>query len=498
MGRLGEIGLVGGKREVWGGSKEVVVKGLQILLMVAVVCGWWAGVVWGREVVVRVEVDRVLRTGADRVVGVNLNYLRDLDVNRVGGGESLEGALKGLGARWLRFPGGEKSNFHRWAVAPYEKAGPESLEWYASVAGARMDFDQYMAVVRRVGAEPYVVVGFDPTGRSKRSRQEWVADAVAWVRYANVTKGYGVKFWEVGNENWMEGKLGPVETAEVVREFAEAMKKVDPTILVGASGKGGVEAWWRPFLAGEGQKRGAGEVIDFVSISLYNAWEWKGYEYWLKNPETDLIGEVRRTLAVVDRFVPEGKRGKIGIVVAETNSRDYSKDGWAATNTLGHGLVTFETLARLSAEPRVKSAMVWTTRWVKDEEAEKDHFYLLRADNRLTAMGEAVSAWGGAGAGVLPVMVGVDVRGGEGRVAAYATRSEEGDAVRVWVVNRGKESERVLIEVGGGEVRGSRTVRQLAGKGEGDVAPVWREVEVGADGAVECSPVSITVVSFGG
>ena len=34
------------------------------------------------------------------------------------------------------------------------------------------------------------------------------AEAAAWVKYANVTKNYGVKYWEVGNEVYGNGAYG--------------------------------------------------------------------------------------------------------------------------------------------------------------------------------------------------------------------------------------------------------------------------------------------------
>lgn len=432
---------------------------------------------WAKVVV---NLNKVERRGADRVVGINLNYLRDLDVNRVEGARPLKAALGEMGVRWLRYPGGEKSNFHKWSVPPYRVAKSEALEWYATVEGERMDFDQYMKLVREVGAEPYVVVGLDSTGRSKRSRAEWLADAVAWVRYANVEKKYGVRYWEVGNENWMEGRLGAAETGKVVREFGEAMKSVDPTILVGTNGKGGVAEWWGPML-GE-----AGGTLDFVSMSLYNTWEWGGYQYWVRNPGVDLIGDVRRTLELVDRFVPVGKKGTIELVVAETNSKDYSKGGWAGENSLGHALVTFETLARLSGEARVAGAMVWNTRWVKDAEAALDQFYALGPKNEPLPTGRAVEAWAGA---VLPVMVAASVQGGGGNVAAYAARSEDGKEAVVWVVNRGMGGVTVEVEAEGMR---AKALRQLSGTGEGDANPVWREG--GLELLVKCPGVSITVV----
>src|SRR5436190_1896173 len=68
----------------------------------------------------------------------------------------------------------------------------------------------------------------------------------AWVRYANVTKGYGAKYWEIGNEIYGNGHYGadweadshpaktPVEYANNVVAYADAMKAVDPSVKIGA------------------------------------------------------------------------------------------------------------------------------------------------------------------------------------------------------------------------------------------------------------------------
>ena len=61
-------------------------------------------------------------------------------------------------------------------------------------------------------------------------------EAAAWVRYANVVKGYGIKYWQAGNEvngRWETG--GPVNAADHVKRFIryyDAMKAVDPSIRV--------------------------------------------------------------------------------------------------------------------------------------------------------------------------------------------------------------------------------------------------------------------------
>jgi alpha-L-arabinofuranosidase len=61
------------------------------------------------------------------------------------------------------------------------------------------------------------------------------------VQYANITKGYGVKYWEIGNEIYGNGYYGadweadnhpsksPAAYAQNVVQYASAMKTIDPT-----------------------------------------------------------------------------------------------------------------------------------------------------------------------------------------------------------------------------------------------------------------------------
>ncbi len=92
-----------------------------------------------------------------------------------------------------------------------------------------MDFEQFMDVCRSLTppAEPLITVNFF-TGTTQ--------EAADWVYYANIHKGYNIKYWEIGNENsgnWESG--GPVDSefyAKRFIEFYDAMTTVDPNIVV--------------------------------------------------------------------------------------------------------------------------------------------------------------------------------------------------------------------------------------------------------------------------
>lgn len=432
--------------------------------------------------VITVHADRVIRADADQFFGIDLNYIRDRDSNRPDA-RPLEVALREMGVRWLRFPGGEKSNYHLWSEPPYEKPAPQSLGWYAIPKGDRMNFDQYIDLCRRVKVEPYVVVGYESEERTGLTEQKWLDTATAWVRYAK-SKGDRVRYWEVGNENWNGHKGTPTEMARIVCEFATAMKKVDPSILIGASGDN--EAWWKDFLPI------AAPSIDFLTVSEYTGWEWKSYDRFLNNPE--LGGIAKTAVAAIDKYAPPSDRPRLQVIVAETNTIDYSKEPWPDSNDLGHALVTFDTLGHLLAEPRIRAAMVWTTRWMDDADAPKSQYYALGSRNELMPTGQALRIWG---AFVEPLLVAVE--GSNMTTEGFAARSKNGRSMTVWLMNRGKTPQDVRLSVEGAEYLVAQR-RQFSGSSENDGSPRWEILSDTAlsDGvyADSLAPLSVTILTL--
>jgi alpha-N-arabinofuranosidase len=425
-----------------------------------------------------VESNHILRRDADKFVGVNLNYIRDADANRLKA-RALDTALKDMGTRWLRYPGGEKSDYCLWAQSPYTKPHPISLGYYGTVAGTRMDFDEYIAHCRAVGAEPYVVVGYESEAHTGRTKAQWIESAAAWVKYANQTKHYGVRYWEVGNENWNNHKGTAEELAQIVTEFAHAMKASDPTVHIGASGNG--NGWWSQFLPI------AAPSLDFINLSLYNCWAWKGYDHFVQNPTEDTIGDVETALKAIDSYAPPADRARLKVIVSETNSKDYSDKGWPGTNTLGHTLVSFDTLGKCMAQPCVLTAMVWTTRWMNDGEAKNSQWYALGPDNEILPTGRAVALWGQFVQKDL-----VAVTGGSVAISAYASRSGDGRAMTVWVLNRGyNQVDNVRVVLPAAFHFRKAALYRLSGTGPEDASPQWGPV-----GTVSVSGNALPVLSY--
>ncbi|MEW6229826.1 MAG: hypothetical protein AB1700_17325 [Bacillota bacterium] len=67
---------------------------------------------------------------------------------------------------------------------------------------ADIDTDELCFLARYAGAEPWIQVN---TAWPTVIAVEFAAE---WVQYTNVTKGYGVKYWEIGDEGTEAGPGG--------------------------------------------------------------------------------------------------------------------------------------------------------------------------------------------------------------------------------------------------------------------------------------------------
>ncbi|MFJ8579732.1 cellulose binding domain-containing protein [Micromonospora sp. NPDC093277] len=204
-----------------------------------------------------------LATMPDTALGVN-HAIWD---QQLGSNETSD-LLRAAGVQMMRYPGGSYADIYHWRdhTAPGGYVAPGT------------DFDTFMAGVRRVGAQPMIIANYG-TGTA--------AEAAEWVRYANVTKRYGARYWTVGNENYGNGHYGSAweaddhpdksatQYAKLVVEYADAMKAVDPTIKVGAvltmpaNWPDGLTAGGDPGPWNQTVLSLAGPKIDFVDVHWY-------------------------------------------------------------------------------------------------------------------------------------------------------------------------------------------------------------------------------------
>ena len=156
-------------------------------------------------------------------------------------------ALKSLRSGVYRFPGGNFVSAHEWcdAIGDPDKRPPIMDPVWNAVQPNDIGTDEFMTLSKLLGVEPYITVnaGFGDA---------W--SAAQYVEYANGSvstpmgklrtinghpEPYQVKFWGIGNEAWGDWQYGAMALSQFEAkhdQFAKAMRKVDPTIKLIASG----------------------------------------------------------------------------------------------------------------------------------------------------------------------------------------------------------------------------------------------------------------------
>ncbi len=150
----------------------------------------------------------------------------------------LEGYRK-LGFTAFRYPCGCPSDWFAWDDI-------ENGYWPSDFEKKRtkMTPDQFIEFCKAMKYTPIITVNTTLAGtHNERNRinptsvesiRKGAAYAAKWVEHANIKNKAGVKYWEIGNETWiwMKEREYPVH----VREYAKAMRKVDPSIKIIACG----------------------------------------------------------------------------------------------------------------------------------------------------------------------------------------------------------------------------------------------------------------------
>jgi alpha-N-arabinofuranosidase len=156
-------------------------------------------------------------------------------------------ALKSLRSGVYRFPGGNFVSAHEWrdAIGDTDKRPPVWDPVWRAVQPNDIGTDEFMTLCKLLGVEPYITVsaGFGDAW-SAAQYVEYANGAVSTpmgkLRAANGhPEPYRVKFWGIGNEAWGDWQYGAMTLTQFEakhNQFAKAMRKVDPTIKLVASG----------------------------------------------------------------------------------------------------------------------------------------------------------------------------------------------------------------------------------------------------------------------
>lgn len=207
------------------------------------------------------------------------------------------------------------------------------------------DYEGQLRLARETNAEPVVSVNM-------RDSAQGAADL---VRQLNIEDDYNVKYWELGNEHYIWGEsYNPSSVyADRVVEYSRAMKKVDPSIKIGATMLLGLSHWDIDIF------KKAADHFDFMIFHFYPFWietdassnQLLASPYAFGNQYNSAYannkGIVEQANDLVKEYAPN-RVGKIEFVVTEFNTGNYNKG-----KSLVYGLTVADLLGEF-AENNVK------------------------------------------------------------------------------------------------------------------------------------------------
>jgi len=466
--------------------------------------------------VITVDVTSVVADVSRKPIGINVNFLLDDDANRTAVIRRLSEALKAAGVKYLRYPGGEKSDNYLWSIPPYTSSVPTLARWASgeypqnqewpsydrslveadgrTFKIAPLDFDEFMAVCKEIGCVPTIVVCYDSmykpaqTGGVAPTREQLLETAREWVRYANVTKKYNVKYWEIGNESYLQHYNGSATASNYARdliEFSKVMKAVDPSILIGANGAS--SSWWKTVLTT------ASSAIDFLSVHNYPSNGWGSYTYY-QNNTVNLMGVVQTAQQAINAYAPAADRERLAIAATEINSADWTGT-WPHRNDMGHALALFDIFGAHLSNPKVAFTQLWNTRWSGNDTATTPVLWdALDKHNELQATGRATAMWGHFLKDTLVASSNTAM------VRSYSTYTPSGGRLSVFLINKDTASRPASVVVNGGASDASVDTWVFSGQGANDLYPSWvyhgQHRNTGNSISVMLAPVSMTVVDI--
>jgi len=200
-------------------------------------------------------------------------------------------ALKEINTPVIRWPGGCYVSAYHWRNGVGKIRKPAFDKAWRVEETNEFGTDEFIKLCRKIGCEPYICTNAGTGTQEEMSN---------WVEYCNLPcegeyaklrieggneKPYAVRYWSIGNENYLDSEIGsktPSEWGRFVKEAAKMMKRVDPGIELSAAAIANID--WNLNLLKE-----AGPYLSWISIHGY----WDGL--WQVNDPANYTQCMART-----------------------------------------------------------------------------------------------------------------------------------------------------------------------------------------------------------
>jgi alpha-N-arabinofuranosidase len=155
--------------------------------------------------------------------------------------------LHQLHSGFWRLPGGNFLSDWSWynGIGPRDKRPPTYDYAWNAMQSNDVGLDEFMTLCKLIEVEPYITVnaGFGDAHSAGEEVEYMNGSATTRLGAERARNGhptpYNVKFWDIGNEPYGVWQLGRTDLKYYVlkhNEFAAAMRKADPSIVLLASG----------------------------------------------------------------------------------------------------------------------------------------------------------------------------------------------------------------------------------------------------------------------
>lgn len=271
--------------------------------------------------------------------------------------------IKDAGYTTSRFPGGSLSDSYHWQTNTTDS---NTWTWATS-------FDAFANVMKQANCNAFITVNYG-SGTSD--------EAAAWVQYSNITKNYGFKYWEIGNENYGDWendlhtrKHDPYTYANEAANYIAVMKSVDPTIKIGVVAVTGEDSYanftdhpatnlrtgavhngWTPVMLQ--RMRQLGVTPDFVIYHRYDQGPGNESDSALLQSSTTWPNDVNNLRQQVSDYL--GAAGANTEIVCTENNSVYSNPG-KQTTSLVNGLFLADSLGQ-AMKTELKTLVWWDFR----------------------------------------------------------------------------------------------------------------------------------------
>jgi alpha-L-arabinofuranosidase len=405
--------------------------------------------------------------------------------------------LRELDSPVYRWPGGNFVSGYDWkdGIGDRDRRPPRKNPAWKGIEPNDVGIDEFMVLVRELGAEPYIAVNTGLGGI------EAAAEEVQYVNGAATTpmgkrraenghpQPYAVKFWGIGNEMYGDWQLGHMPLSEYVKKHnrvVDAMRAVDPKIVPIAVGA--VGDWTKEMLTKS--------VAHMDLLSEHTYWQSKPDVPAHVAQPVEAIRKIADAHRAYRRDLPSLKGKDVRLALDEWNywygpneygelgTRYFLQDGLGAAAALHEIFRNSEIffMANYAQTVNVIGAIKTTP-----TAAEMETTGLVQQLYR-------------ARFGVTPVEVAGDFR----PLDVAAALSADGRALTVGVVNPTDETRRLGLNVAGRALSGSGQKWVITGKDKWahnrpgaprGVDITTEPVDGIADGA-EVGPLSVTLYSL--